>query len=611
MPIETLVTSALKPVVGAAAKKSFNSLFKLLSEKYKLRDFKKFEDSYIEYCQRILTVKTLESPDKVFNIDDIYVPIDLNESGRSTRLEVDDNTSLDTNKAILIKGLAGQGKSTLLRKLLSNHAKSFNRLPIFYELKNYSGGLLITEISTSLANQGINLGVETLRQIIKDSNVKVYLDAFDEVNPEHRGKLLDEIRNLINGNNCHVVCTSRPDTEIDSLSELETYKVCELTETQIFKIIKKMASDDEKASELCEALSNSHLHRKGDSVLKSPILVVLFCVSYNLGEEIPSTLSQFYSNIFDTVFHRHDNIKGKVQRERHWNDNRKIYRELFDCLCFISLQSGLHNFSKETFVDLVERSLAYVNEDKAIADKISNELSSITNLIIEDGFNDFKFVHKSIQEYFAASLVTSLEHKKKQGFYKKCFNDHSFYETFKQTLIFLEELDYYDYYEYGFIPAIFEMFNIHEDFMPEKIELPDVITNLFLNKLMKKIKINVYKSKSSENIELGIENFIFTELDNYSAMYNNLFTFASEHIKIDISDIAMKKLVLEHGNKIGEGLYLLSLKSLLKGTQQPETVAKDALNLAFDVLIKRKLDASYKKLANRRKSLNDENDFDF
>jgi len=611
MAIETIIAPALKTAVSFAAKKSVKSLFKMLSEKYDLRDFHSFQNNYIEYCQRIVTVKTLISPDKTFNVDDIYVPIDLNESGRKTRLEVGKFTSLDNDKAILIKGLAGQGKSTLLRKLLSNHAKSFTRLPIFYELKNYSGGLLITEISTSLANQGIKLGVETLRKILKDSNVKVYLDAFDEVNPEHRVKLLDEIRNLINGNNCHVVCTSRPDTEIDSLSELKTYKVCELTETQIFKIISKVVSDDEKSSELCLALRKSRLHTKSDSILKSPILVVLFCISYNLGEDIPSTLSQFYSKIFDTVFHRHDNIKGKVERVRHWNDNRKIYRELFDCLCFISLRSGFNNFSKEKFVKFVEDSLVYVNEEGGNADKISYELSSITNLIIEDGYNEFKYVHKSIQEFFAASFVLSMEHNKKVSFYQRCFADHSFHAIFENTLFFLEELDFYDFHEYGYVPAVRELYNLQGGTIPDSYELPDVTVNLFLNKLMKQIKINIYRSKGSESIELEVDNFVFTEADNYPEMYNRIFNFASDLIYIEVSDTDLSKLVLEQGKKIGEGVHLLSLKSLLLGTNRPLTVAKEALQTAFDVLIRAKMIRSNEKLINRRKSLEKESYFDF
>ncbi len=272
------------------------------------------------------------------------------------------------------------------------------------------------------------------------------------------------------------------------MSELETYTVCELTETQIFGIIERTASDQEKSQELCKALERSPLHKRSDSILKSPILVVLFCISYNLGEEIPNTLSQFYSNIFDTVFHRHDNIKGKVHRARHWNDNRTVYKDLFNCLCFISLRSGFNSFNKDKLIEFIGVSLKHVGEDRALADKVASELVSITNLIIEDGFNDYRYVHKSIQEFFAASFVQSLNHEKKMAFYKKSFLDHGFFTLFHSTLYFLEELDFYDYHEYGFIPSVCDMFSISREESVGDLEIPKVIVNLFLEKVSMQAK---------------------------------------------------------------------------------------------------------------------------
>ncbi len=64
------------------------------------------------------------SQDKSFHVDDVYIPIDIMQSGTQSRLEVNDSTVLDNDRSILIKGLAGQGKSILLRKLLSNNAKN-------------------------------------------------------------------------------------------------------------------------------------------------------------------------------------------------------------------------------------------------------------------------------------------------------------------------------------------------------------------------------------------------------------------------------------------------------------------------------------------------------
>ncbi|HFV9221571.1 TPA: NACHT domain-containing NTPase [Enterobacter roggenkampii] len=609
--MDPITSAALKPIIDETAKKTIGGAFDFLAKKYHLLEILKFKKNYLEYCEKILQVKTLVSSDRVFHIDDIYVNVDLLPSGSQLRIPITDSTTLDNDKALLIKGLAGQGKSTLLRKLLSNNAKRFHRLPIFYELKNYTGGRIEQEITISLNNAGVKIKEHALSKLLLDSNVKVYLDAFDETKPEFRNQLLDQIRRLVNSFKCHVICTSRPDTEIDTLSEFETYSVCELTEQQIFGIIKNTASDNEKSSELCEALTHSPLHSKQDSILKSPILVVLFCISYNLGEQIPTTLSQFYSNIFDTVFHRHDNIKGKVNRQRHWNDNRRIYRDLFNCLCFISLRSGAISFKKDILTGFVSHSLTHVGEDNNIADKIAMELSTITNLIIEDGFNEYRYVHKSIQEFFAASFILSLEHHKKIGFYNKCFNEHSFYIIFHNVLFFLEELDYHDYFNYGFIPAVKDMFSLGHELNIEEISIPQKIEDTFLDNTFMKARISIFKTKGNESFDVEINNFAFESELSPPSLYVTVFNFCLEQLKIEFSDKELADLILNTGKKTDDGWHKFSLRTVLMKKRIPLSRIQELLLLSFDVLIRRKLALANEKIKSRKVSLDDTEFFDF
>jgi len=414
-PITTAVaTFAAKEL----AKQTIGKAYGFILGKYNLTKLAKFKDKYIEYCNKILHIKTLASQDKSVFIDDIFVPLELAGTSLSS-ITVHDNTTLGVEeRAVLIKGLAGQGKTTILRKLIANNSRRQKFLPIFYEFKNYQGGSIELAISSYLSNTGIEISEADIEKILNDSNVRLYLDAFDESPYKYRSELLDQFQKLINKYNCHIVCTTRPETELDTISDIEIYYVSPLSQDQVFGIIHKTSTDKDKAIELCEALKRSPLHNKSDSILKSPILVVLFCISYNLGEEIPNTLSQFYGNIFDTIFYRHDNLKGKVNRIRHWNDNRRIYRELFDCLCFISQRCGFDSFSRDRLSGFLSDSLRYVGEDEKLSDKILNELITITNLIIEDGFNEYRFVHKSIQEFFTSSFICSLNYGKKSNFTK-------------------------------------------------------------------------------------------------------------------------------------------------------------------------------------------------
>lgn len=603
-----MLTSAANDI----AKKTIASAFDFLVKKYELIDILRFKEKYLDYCEKNLEIKTLVSQDKYFHVDDIFIPIHIMQSGTQTRQEINSRTALDNDRAILIKGLAGQGKSTLLRKLLSNNAKMYSRLPVFYELKNYNGGTLELSISKSLSHFGVNISEYALKKLFSDSNVKIYLDAFDEVKPEFRLELIDEIKRFINSFKCHVICTSRPDTEIDSLSGIKTYSVCELTEEQIFGIIEKTASDQEKCNELCDALKRSPLHTNKDSILKSPILVVLFCISYNLGEDIPNTLSQFYSNIFDTVFHRHDNIKGKVYRERHWNDNRRIYRELFDCMCFISLRDGLNGFSYEKLVVYVSISLKHINEEDSIAEKALKELSSITNLIIEDGFNEYRFVHKSIQEFFAASFITSLQHDKKISFYKKCFNDYSFYTTFNNTLFFLEELDYYNYHEHGFIPAITSFLSLPSQYIKtDNYTIPDIVKDIFLDDIQMSAKYTTFKAGTKESYEIETTKFTFEKSESYPSLFSSIFMFSLDFMDLELTDKELIRLIRRNDVALENGWYKLSIRTILNFKRLSEKVALDALKLSIDVLIRKKFNKAVDKLNNRMESLNSTDYFNF
>ncbi|WP_370277520.1 NACHT domain-containing NTPase [Pontibacterium sp.] len=610
--MDAIISAAVRPVLAEVSRRTISSVIDFFAEKKGLYDLQHYKNNYLDYCAGALQVKTLVSVDKVFHVDDIFVSLDVRKAGTKTRIAINDITTLDNHRVLLIKGLAGQGKSTILRKVLSNNSKNLQRLPIFYELKNYKGEPIEEAISKGLKSAGVDLTEYAVKKLFSSSNVKVYLDAFDEVKPQYRSMLLDDIRRLVNAFQCHVVCTTRPDTEIDSLSEFETYIMCELSEKQIFGIIDKMSVDADKADELQSALKHSPFHKSKDSILKSPILVVLFCISYNIGEEIPSTLSQFYSNIFDAVFHRHDNIKGKVNRIRHWNDNRRIYRLIFECLCFISQRAGAGSFDEDSLVRFISEALLYLDEDPKAASKAREELVAITNLIIEDGFNEYRYVHKSIQEFFAASFVVSMPYKKKVGFYRKCFKEFEFYTLFMNTLFFLEELDYYDYYGHGFVPAVSEVFSLPMAKITEDIEFSAGIVGDFLQNMHARVSLTSYRSKGKETVEVDISRFMLESDSTRPVLLHLIFGFCSDHIELTLNETEWAELSLLKGKKIGDGVYDVPLGTYFERLRKdPLRETNDLLMLGFNVLIRRDYDTAVEKLASRDKSLSGMDYFDF
>ncbi|AXQ27876.1 NACHT domain-containing protein [Solimonas sp. K1W22B-7] len=611
--MESLVAIAKSAAVTAAIEKSIEKAYDFISSKYQLNrtDNSKsqtFRKQYIKYCVDLLSVKTLASPNETIFINDIYVPLNL-RGIKSFSVLVTDDVTLDLEeRTVFIKGLAGQGKSTLLRKLIANNAIKNNRFPLFYELKNYKGGTLESQIAEKLTRSGLTIDEETVQIVLKDSEVKVYLDAFDETPTQFREELVEEIRKIIAKYNCNLVVTTRPDTELDSVTQGHIYEVCELNEDQIFSIIKKTASDTQKADELIQALSRTHLHKQSDSVLKSPILVVLFCISYNLGEEIPSTLSQFYENIFETIFFRHDNLKGRVNRTRHWNDNRRIYRQVFEGLCFFTQKMRGSSFTRLHLTEGLSKALLYVNEDEKLSDRILDELSGITNLIIEDGFNEYRFVHKSVQEFFTASFVRFLGSNEKSIFYKSCWQSHQHYSTFNNTLFFLEDLDYYAHAEYYLLPTVRAVFGEQNFDLSHNLHIPDSVLSLFLDQTVK-AKVSRVKGSSSgrQSTYSEYQGPRFEKSADMAESYTRLFNMANSVLDLGMSEFSLALLVVEKGRRGIDGFHISTLGELLKAADASTDVASSAIAQAAAVLFARKYTSALSKVQKRSSLVSDGN----
>ena len=112
-------SSVARPLIESC----LNKIGKELSDRNKLINLYVISDKYVESNLRLVHVKTLSSHDisQATYINDIYVPLILN-GVNSSSLTITSTSTLElNNRAILIKGFAGMGKSTILRKLLINN----------------------------------------------------------------------------------------------------------------------------------------------------------------------------------------------------------------------------------------------------------------------------------------------------------------------------------------------------------------------------------------------------------------------------------------------------------------------------------------------------------
>lgn len=341
-------------------------------------------------------------------------------------------------------------------------------------------------------------------------------------------------------------------------------------------------------------------------------MVVLYCISYNLGDDIPDTLSQFYENVFETVFFRHDNLKGKVNRERHWNDNRKIYRSLFEYFCFISQRKGFISFNRVELVNFIAESLKYMSENDSDADMVSDEIMNITNLIISDGFNEYRFIHKSIQEFFSASFLSNLDTDAKKRFYEASANNFLLHSSFSNTLTFLSEIDYYDFMRFYFLPDVDKNLDLNGEPITDNYNLSVELVELFLSSTILGVTIKKVKNirLKKDVIEKDFHNLSLRVGFSDSTFHHLLFQFALSLIQIDKDEKLIIKVLENHGKRSGDEYYL-NLKQMIKFIPEYKEKSETALLSGIGVLYRNRYNIALKKIKDRERESSAQGYLDF
>ena len=577
---------------------------------------KNFEENYKKYCEDIFYIRTLSSRQNLKFIDEFYVPL-LLKGINTYSLEVGDNTQLNTEKrGILIKGFAGQGKSTILRKLVLNNIKN-TKIPIFFELKNFNGESLLDSIKEDFNRMGIPMDAHSMHRLLNKNDVVLYLDAFDEARPIYRRRLIDEIRNFINAYNANIVITSRPDDDLNSLVNLDEYHVAFLDEYKIQEIIKKEAQDEEKACDLIRNLNNKIFKIDDESVFKTPILVSLYTISYNLGEEVPENLSNFYDKIFDAVFYIHDNLKGRVDRIRTFNDNKLIYINIFSFVSLMMIQDDYSNLKYNKYLTEVKSALDFFQEDSSKYQSVANDIINISNLIIKDGYDEIKFIHKSIAEFFTAKFInTRMPKNKVDDYYNRCLLNVDFNKNFLNVLKFLEEIDTYNYLNKYYLKGVSGILDLNFELIDHNTyELSSELIELFLNSTYLRVGVNHshgIKGRRVEEFYLDKPEFLYGVSSDFQSFYNTLFERAYQKLCLDRNESQFCRKLANIGIYEDCGkICRLTLKGSIVNLGLTISQIEDALRLAIVELYMHKYNKSLSKIKHLNEFIASSNVFKF
>lgn len=400
----------------------------------------KFPDKLFITLTELDKVRTIWSPEKNISLRDFYYPSRIKSSDGP--LSVNYISDLGSG-CIAVQGIVGQGKSILLRYLamqeLSHPEKP--RIPLFIELRKLSKDLtLMGAIKKSLIACDIDVNDDVFTYLANSEKIVILLDGFDEIESNIVKASTLEIEDIVSRHpKLQVIVSSRPDNEIQKLSKFNVVDIHPLGTEDYFPFLKKLSLDTDKIIAIVDAITGSPSNVA--SLITTPLMLTLVVMVYQSESQIPAELPEFFEKLFYTVFTRHDKLKPTFERQHYSSLSEKKLQELFEAFCFMAMQAGHgRTLNSSQFSEAFELAQDCVKGSSCTEDGFRKDITKVSCLMLEEGFQDVTFLHKSIAEYHAAAFVKDSDDSFAKEFYEIASDNWSYW---KECLSFLKSIDKY------------------------------------------------------------------------------------------------------------------------------------------------------------------------
>jgi hypothetical protein len=310
----------------------------------------------------------------------------------------------------------------LMKHFFLSSIKEQFRIPIVIELRglNEFNGSLIEYIHQVIFNNKLSPTERILERLLTSGNFIFLLDGYDEIYSNRKFKITSELEDFIDKYHTNnYIITSRPGSGIETFPRFSNYLVQPLNSQEVNEFIHlqlKENEDSKLAEKIIEVISRPE-NFDYRNFLSSPLLLSMFILTFNSYPELPKRKSKFYWNVFDTLATKHDTFtkKGGYQHERKTGLQNEEFEKILKWFSYISLFEGKYSFDDQYLVtklnDIKSKLGLSCNTEKLIQD-----LTLAIAIIIIDGI-EYRFPHKSLQEYFCASLIQEQSIESKERIY--------------------------------------------------------------------------------------------------------------------------------------------------------------------------------------------------
>ena len=332
---------------------------------------------------------------------------------------------------ILIEGSPGIGKTTFCLKLAydwanqsSCAAASFPEFELVLVLKCRDiDGDLTKAITEQLLPNDISKDIRKkflhfLKDIHNQERVLIILDGLDELPKKSRHHIdLFLRRRMLSF--CYILATTRQEKGIEARKQFAfdiLLQIDGFTEGDSFKYIKRHFENvgpghSSKGERLIEEIKENELLR---DLQKNPLHLLLLCFVYQDHEgKLPSSRTNLYQVIVVCLLRRYC-ARHNVKASKEDVELEKQFKKDIRCLGGLAwncLLNDRHSFFEEELEELERRN------EKLVARRLGFVYKEESLKVLKPQ-HEYCFLHKSFQEFLAASYVAHMLRRKKLNIFE-------------------------------------------------------------------------------------------------------------------------------------------------------------------------------------------------
>lgn len=309
------------------------------------------------------------------------------------------------------------GKSTLMKFLFINVIDNAVGVPFFIELRHLSDDKpilehlfeQIEEIKDTIPKE---IKMEFLKSLIQNGDCIFFFDGYDEMPLENKSKLTIKLQDFISKSDKNMFfLSSRLTDDLASFyNDFNKFNIEPLTITEACCLLKNFDNGGENSSALIQELTKSYNFELLKEFLSNPLMISILYFNYKYQRILPNKKYAFYNAVYENLYTHHDGRKsGRYEREKYshldMSDFERVLRYVAH-YTFFTLKKD--SFNRHELIAAIEDSKRNIVKKGYIidfrADAFLKDILETVPFILKDGL-DYKWIHKSFQEYFVAQYI--------------------------------------------------------------------------------------------------------------------------------------------------------------------------------------------------------------